>query len=105
MCDQKITFKFIKDKAILINSSRGELIDEKAMLEVLDSGRLSGIALDVLYGETSNKKNWLQDNDIWKKSIANKNIILVPHLGGATKESMMDTEIFMVKKLIQHIKG
>ena len=53
-------FKFIKDKAILINSSRGELIDEKAMLEVLDSGRLSGIALDVLYGETSNKKNWLQ---------------------------------------------
>ena len=98
-------FKFIKDKAILINSSRGELIDEKAMLEVLDSGRLSGIALDVLYGETSNKKNWLQDNDIWKKSIANKNIILVPHLGGATKESMMDTEIFMVKKLIQHIKG
>jgi D-3-phosphoglycerate dehydrogenase len=96
-------FKYIKTGAVLVNTSRGELIDESAMLRALNSGRLLGVALDVLYGEAENKHNWLQSSNVWKKSLVDKNIILVPHLGGATKESMMDTEIFMAQKLIQNI--
>ncbi len=82
----------------LINTSRGDLIDTDSLLRALQIGHLSGAALDVIPKERdkiSSRKKALVE-------YANKhdNLILTPHLGGATIESMEKTEIFMAKKLV-----
>lgn len=97
-------FMKMKNGSIFINTSRGELVDEKALIRAIDSNKLSGVLLDVIDNENSNSKDWLEKSDIWKKSLTNENIIIVPHIGGATIESMEETEIFMAKKLINYLK-
>ena len=98
-------FQYIKNNTIFINTSRGELVDEKALLEALESGKISGAGLDVLTGETSGNPEWLERHMLWNYAKNNNNVIFTPHIGGATKESMEETELFMVKKLVSFIKG
>lgn len=77
-----------------INSSRGELVEEEALLEFAKSNKMLGIALDVITNE--NSKNKLND---WLSVSQNKNIIITPHIGGMTEESLEKTEIYISKKL------
>jgi D-3-phosphoglycerate dehydrogenase len=92
-------FLSMKKGAFFINTSRGELIDEVALLDALESGQIGGAALDVLQGETSGKSEWLVINPLWNYARSHDNLILTPHIGGATVESMADTELFMARKL------
>jgi D-3-phosphoglycerate dehydrogenase len=80
----------------LINTSRGELIDEQALLTALETGRLSGAALDVLQDEHT-----LLDrpNPLISYAAEHPNLIITPHIGGCTVESMEKTEVFMAEKL------
>lgn len=66
----------MKPNAYVINSSRGELIDEDALIEALQSGRIAGAGLDVYTHEPAVDSRFL--------SIANA--VLLPHLGSATYE-------------------
>lgn len=66
----------MKPNAYVINSSRGELIDEDALIEALQSGRIAGAGLDVYTHEPAVDSRFL--------SIANA--VLLPHLGSATFE-------------------
>ena len=66
----------MKANAYVINSSRGELIDEDALIEALQSGRIAGAGLDVYTHEPAVDSRFL--------SIANA--VLLPHLGSATYE-------------------
>ena len=66
----------MKPNAYVINSSRGELIDEDALIEALQSGRIAGAGLDVYTHEPAVDSRFL--------SIANS--VLLPHLGSATVE-------------------
>jgi D-3-phosphoglycerate dehydrogenase / 2-oxoglutarate reductase len=79
-----------------INTARGELIDEKYLIEKIQLDYFNGVALDVLKNETS-ENNLL----LLKELSKNKNIITTPHIAGATYESMYATEEFIVKKLIK----
>jgi D-3-phosphoglycerate dehydrogenase / 2-oxoglutarate reductase len=80
----------------LINTSRGELIDEQALLTALETGRISGAALDVLQNE-----HMLLDhpNPLVAYATKHTNLIITPHIGGCTVESMQKTEVFMAEKL------
>ncbi len=84
-------------KPFLINTSRGEIINENDLLSALKKGLISGAALDVLSGET------IMDpaigNPLIEYAKNNDNLIITPHIGGATKESMEKTEIFIAKKI------
>lgn len=67
----------MKDGVYLVNTSRGGLIDEDALCDALDSGKVSSAALDVFSEEpTKNERVYTHDR-----------ISLTPHIGGATKEA------------------
>ena len=66
----------MKPDAYIINSSRGELIDEDALIEALKAGRIGGAGLDVYAHEPAIDPRWF---DI-------PNVVLLPHLGSATFE-------------------
>ncbi len=93
------SFEAMKQGAVLINTSRGELIDEQAMLMALESGKLAGVALDVLCSEAKKDAQWPTNSPLWRYAKEQENIVLTPHIGGATVESMEETEIFMANKL------
>ena len=85
-----------KPGAVLINTARGEVIDEQALLDALRSGRLGGAGLDVLAGELSPD---LADHPLVVYARQHDHLLITPHIGGATYESMAKTERFMAHKL------
>jgi D-3-phosphoglycerate dehydrogenase len=91
-----------KKGALLINTSRGEIIDEAALSEALENGRLAGAALDVLSDERGAS---LKSNPLVEYAVQNSNLLITPHIGGATYESMEKTEVFMAQKLSAFLKS
>lgn len=92
-------FNIMKHGCLLINTSRGEIIDESALLKALNNGRIGGAALDVLSNETQYESIWSESNPLIKYAKNHDNLIITPHIGGATRESMKRTEIFIAEKL------
>lgn len=70
-------FKAMRRDAVLINTARGEIVDEEALVEALNSGEIAGAGLDVYSGEPS----------VHPGLLARENVVLLPHLGSATQES------------------
>ncbi|MBK9720259.1 MAG: hypothetical protein IPO78_01420 [Saprospiraceae bacterium] len=87
----------MKKNAILINTSRGALIDENALVQYLLSGHVSGAALDVLADEP----NVNYDSTLFNYFKTHDNLIITPHIGGNTEESFEKTELFLVQKLME----
>ncbi|MCX6995972.1 MAG: D-glycerate dehydrogenase [Kiritimatiellaeota bacterium] len=92
-------FARMKPGVLIVNTARGEVIDERALIVALESGRVAGVAADVLCGETSGDPAWLKHNPLWQFAQTSERVLLTPHIGGATRESMAATELFMVGKL------
>lgn len=95
-------FAKLKHGAVLINTSRGGLIDEAALIEALDSGKVAGAGLDVIDGE------WIEDktnHPLIAYSRGHDNLVITPHIGGATLESIYGARVFMARKLADHIRG
>ena len=81
----------------VINCSRGEVFDEAYLLKMASKGWFKGLALDVILNETTPKNNRLE----WAAVTEDQNVIVTPHIGGCTYESMEKTELFIVNKLIR----
>jgi D-3-phosphoglycerate dehydrogenase len=97
----------LKPGSILINTSRGELVDEVALLDCLRNGKIAGAALDVLSGEEHHRiedGSWPEGDPLVEYSKTNSNLLLTPHIGGASTDSMNATEMFMAKKLRRYLK-
>jgi D-3-phosphoglycerate dehydrogenase len=77
----------MKDHAILVNTARGGLINEAALVDALRSGRLGGAALDVLDAENADMTDPLPHNRIPLSEFPN--LIVTPHVGGQTQEALM----------------
>ena len=90
----------MKQGSFLINTSRGEVIDEKALIEALESKHLAGCGLDVIHDEfnISNKSN-----DIIKASVSNKNLIISPHIAGLTFESETKAQMAAINEVFNFL--
>jgi glyoxylate reductase len=82
--------KLMKPDAIIVNTARGEIIDENALARMLEAGELGGVGLDVFEHEPAVNPRLLKS----KKSV------LMPHMGSATIEGRID----MGEKVIINIK-
>ncbi|HYD98455.1 MAG TPA: D-glycerate dehydrogenase [Alphaproteobacteria bacterium] len=82
--------KLLRPHAYLVNTSRGEVVDEKALVRMLEAGDLAGAALDVFEHEPA----------INPKLLKLDNVVLTPHMGSATIESRVD----MGEKVIVNIR-
>ncbi|MGA0605952.1 2-hydroxyacid dehydrogenase [Phenylobacterium sp. VNQ135] len=82
--------KLLQPHAIIINTARGEIIDEDALAELLKGGKIAGVGLDVFEHEPT----------VNPKLLNLPNAVLLPHLGSATVEARVD----MGEKVIINIK-
>ena len=85
--------------AALINTSRGAVVDEAALLAALESGHLVGAGLDVVADELSGGPS----QALLAYARTHDNLIITPHTGGATVASMEKAEVFMANKLMHFI--
>ncbi|MGH7213648.1 MAG: 2-hydroxyacid dehydrogenase [Tepidisphaeraceae bacterium] len=94
-------FARMKAGVILLNTSRGGIIDETAFIETLNSGKVGGAGLDVIEGEW---RTDLIDHPLVKYMNAHDNVVILPHLGGITWESRRMACEFTANKLAAEIE-
>ncbi len=82
--------KLLRPEAYLVNTARGEVIDENALARMLEAGELAGAGLDVFEHEPA----------VSPKLIKSDRVVLLPHMGSATVEGRID----MGEKVIINIK-
>lgn len=87
--------------SLFVNTARGELVDEKALLDSLYENRLGGAALDVIAYEHSRGDALTQLRVLARK---HSSIVLTPHIGGNTVESLTRTEDFLASKLVELVR-
>lgn len=87
----------VKPGAILVNTSRGEILDQRELFRALRSGRLGGAALDVLVGEPDPMTSEV------RSAIAEfgPRLLITPHISGFTKDSLERVEVFMSERLAE----
>lgn len=91
----KAEFALMQPHCVLVNTSRGAVIDEEAMIEALESKRIASCGLDVFEREPL----------VPERLIALPNVVLAPHIGSATKETRAGMDELAVKGLVEAFSG
>ena len=93
-------FSIMKEKSILVNYSRGNVVDIDSLIKNIKNKKLMGAALDVFPQEPSNNKEKFKSK---VKGI--EEIILSPHIGGSTKEAQKNIGSYVPDKIIDFINS
>ena len=96
--------KKMKKNSILINTSRGEIINEKDLLKALKKKYIKFAALDVLKNDSSFKKK-IKDNEVINYSKKSKNLIITPHVGGASLDGKKIASKAIINRLVHVVKN
>ncbi len=86
----------MKQSAYLINTSRGKVVDEGALIKALKEGIIAGAALDVFWNEPLPKDHPLVDMD---------NVILSPHMSAHTEEFFLEAALTVAEDIIRVLEG
>lgn len=92
-------FARMHSTATFVNTARGELVDEGALLSALRTGAIAGAALDVLDTETE-RAHLGFDHPLIAYARTADNLVITPHIGGACRDAMASSERFVAKKLV-----
>lgn len=87
--------KLMKSDSIIINTARGKLIDEKALVKALSNKEIGGAALDVYREEPLKDENLINCLD---------NLILTPHIGSQSKENQVAAAKMIAEKMVKFLK-
>ena len=79
----------MKPTAVLVNTARGPVVDERALVEALERGALAGAALDVFEHEPV----------VSEELLAMENLVLTPHIASATRETRLAMGLLVVSAL------
>jgi len=90
----------MRPHAVLVNTSRGGLVDEAALLHALATDALGGAALDVLDGEPA----ITPDHPVLRAAATDDRLLVTPHLGGNTAESFRRTEVFLAHRVVDALR-
>ncbi len=86
----------MKPEAVIVNTSRGEVIDEAALVEALTEGRIAGAGLDVFEQEPP-----ALDNPLFKLP----NVVLSPHVGGGSRVALKKTALATAEVILAVLDG
>lgn len=89
-------FDMMKETAFLINTSRGTIVDEDALIQALQEKKIAGAGLDVLKQEPLDPKNPLLEMD---------NVLTAPHIGAATKEASSRSSLVCAQGIDDYLCG
>ncbi len=89
-------FGKMKDGVVIVNAARGELIDMEALLQALEEGKVGYVAFDVVEGEPIDA-----DHPLLKY----ENVVITPHIGAYTRESLSGMDEAMVEAIKSVIRG
>ncbi len=87
--------EMMKDGVVLINTARGGVIDEEALLEALDKGKIRGAGLDVFENEPTPRKELLQ----------HPRVSVSPHIGASTEEAQANIGRMLAEQIIKRLIG
>ena len=93
-------FQKMRPGAVFVNTARGELVDEEALLEALEEGRLSAAAVDVLDAEQTLDGS---TRPLVRYAAERGNLLITPHIGGSTVESLAKVEEYMAERLVEFL--
>jgi len=82
-------FVKMKDGVVIVNTARGAIMDEAALVDALDSGKVASVGLDV----------YEEEPEIHPGLIKNENVLLVPHMGTHTYETQKKMEILVIDNI------
>ncbi|KIW04309.1 phosphoglycerate dehydrogenase [Verruconis gallopava] len=89
----------MKPTARILNVARGGIIDEGALLEALDAGKIAGAGLDVFTSEPP------AEDSTAAKLIAHPKVVATPHLGASTREAQENVSIDVCEQVVQILGG
>jgi len=92
-------FKLMKPGVVFINTSRGALIDERALLNGLLEGRIAAAGLDVLDGEPA-----VENHRLLEYARSHDNLIITPHIGGFSPDAVKKTVEHAAKRIAAFLK-
>ena len=87
----------MRPNAVLINTSRGPVVDSAALAEALNSGKIAGAGIDVFEGEPPIPA----DHPL----LTAKNVIATPHIGFATKEALVKRAVIVFDNIVKWMAG
>ncbi|HJV03695.1 MAG TPA: D-glycerate dehydrogenase [Actinomycetota bacterium] len=87
--------KSMKETAVLVNTSRGPVVDEAALAEALETGEIFAAGLDV----------YEEEPKVHSKLLERENVVLAPHLGSATVETRRAMGMLAARNLVAVLRG
>ncbi len=87
--------KLMKNTAILINASRGPIVDEKALVRALKEGRIAGAGLDV----------YEREPEVEPELLGMENVVLAPHIASASRETRLKMAMMAAENLMAGLRG
>ncbi len=90
-------FSLMRPGTILINTSRGAICDEDALLQSLESGHLGGYGTDVLEGEPA-----IRNSRVWSYAQTHDNCLITPHIGGFSPDAVDIVLKFSAERIRGH---